>query len=108
MNRAPTAEGEIKAELARPSAVVPQRRHWGSMIVLIITVLLAATGIAVMPCWRYSAGWGYGPGVCVGLLLVGIGISAVHGRVSAPARSMAVVEASVVDPIRSSAISASD
>ncbi len=53
------------------------------MIVLIITVLLAATGIAVMPCWRYSAGWGYGPGVCVGLLLVGIGISAVLGRVSA-------------------------
>ena len=53
------------------------------MIVLIITVLLAATGIAVMPCWRYSAGWGYGPGACVGLLLVGIGISAVLGRVSA-------------------------
>ena len=53
------------------------------MIVLIITVLLAGTGIAVMPCWRYSAGWGYGPGACVGLLLVGIGISAVLGRVSA-------------------------
>ena len=53
------------------------------MIILAITVLLAATGIAVMPCWRYSAGWGYGPGACVGLLLVGIGISAVLGRVSA-------------------------
>ena len=53
------------------------------MIVLIITVLLAGTGIAVMPCWRYSAGWGYGPGACVGVLLVGIGISAVLGRVSA-------------------------
>lgn len=53
------------------------------MIVLIITVLLAGTGIAVMPCWRYSAGWGYGPGACIGLLLVGIGISAVLGRVSA-------------------------
>ncbi|MDP1748082.1 MAG: DUF3309 family protein [Reyranella sp.] len=83
------------------------------MIVLTITVLLAATGIAVMPCWGYSAGWGYRPGACIGLLLVGIGVSAVLGRVGAPAKStvvveVSVVEASVVDPIRSSAISASD
>ena len=53
------------------------------MIVLTITLLLAATGIAVMPCWRYSTGWGYGPGACIGLLLVGIGISAVVGRIGA-------------------------
>lgn len=53
------------------------------MIILTITLLLAATGIAVMPCWRYSAGWGYGPGACIGLLLVGIGISAVVGRIGA-------------------------
>lgn len=80
------------------------------MIVLTITVLLAATGIAVMPCWRYSAGWGYGPGACVGLLLVGIGISAVLGRVGAsdalgerlavPVRSFVMTEASAIDPAR--------
>ncbi len=85
------------------------------MIVLAVTVLLAATGIAIMPCWRYSTGWGYGPGTCIGLLLVGIGISAVLGRASAsdalgerlaaPAKSMAMTEASVVGPIRSSALS---
>ncbi|MEK7993904.1 MAG: DUF3309 family protein [Planctomycetota bacterium] len=88
------------------------------MIVLTITVLLAATGIAVMPCWRYSAGWGYGPGTCIGLLLIGIGISAVLGRIgasdalgerlAAPAKSIIVLEASVMNPIRSSAPSASD
>lgn len=88
------------------------------MIVLTITVLLAATGIAVMPCWRYSAGWGYGPGTCIGLLLIGIGISAVLGRIgasdalgerlAAPAKSIIVLEASVMNPIRSSALSASD
>lgn len=96
------------------------------MIVLTITVLLAATGIAVMPCWRYSAGWGYGPGTCIGLLLVGIGISAVLGRGGAadalgerlamPAKPGFVIEASVIkasaiktsvgDPIQSTAIAA--
>ena len=91
------------------------------MIVLIITVLLAGTGIAVMPCWRYSAGWGYGPGACIGVLLVGIGISAVLGRISAtdtlgerlaaPAKFMVRTEASAVEPtresLRSSALSSS-
>jgi hypothetical protein len=89
------------------------------MIVLTITLLLAATGIAVMPCWRYSAAWGYGPGACIGLLLVGIGTSAVAGRISAsdalgerlaaPAKFMVMTEASAGgptrEPIRSSALS---
>ncbi|MDI1283822.1 MAG: DUF3309 family protein [Reyranella sp.] len=84
------------------------------MIVLVITVLSAAMGIAVMPCWRYSARWGYGPGACVGLLLVGIGISAVLGRVGAsdalgerlavPVKSFAMTQASAVDPARPKAI----
>ena len=79
------------------------------MIVLTITLLLASTGIAVMPCWRYSARWGYGPGACIGLLLVGIGISAVVGRVgasdalserlAAPTKSN-VIEASAINPGR--------
>ena len=98
------------------------------MIVLTITLLLAATGIAVMPCWRYSTGWGYGPGACIGLLLVGIGISAVVGRVGAsdalgerlamPAKSgpakpgfvieASVIKASIASPIQSTAIAAPD
>ncbi len=78
------------------------------MIVLAITVLLAVMGIAVMPCWRYSTGWGYGPGACIGLLLVGIGFSAVFGRVGVPAKSIFMIEGTVVEPIRSSAVSAID
>jgi hypothetical protein len=84
------------------------------MIVLAITVLLAATGIVVMPCWRHSAGWGYGPGACIGLFLVGIGIFAVFGRVGGsdtlgerlakPARPGVTIEASLIDPARPRAI----
>ncbi len=84
------------------------------MIVLTITILLAAVGIAVMPCWRHSAGWGYGPGACVGLLLVGIGISAVVGRGSTsdalserratPAKSMVMSEASGIGAAQPKAI----
>lgn len=50
------------------------------MTILAITVLLTAVGVAVMPDWRHSAGWGYGPGVCVGLLLLGLGVFAALGR----------------------------
>lgn len=80
------------------------------MIILAITVLLAATGVGVMPYWRHSASWGYGPGACIGLLLVGIGIFAVIGRaggsetlgkrLAMPAKSTVMIEASTVDPPR--------
>jgi hypothetical protein len=81
-----------------------------SMIILAITVLLAAMGVSVMPCWRHSASWGYGPGTCIGLLLVGIGIFAVTGRVGGsealgkrlamPVQSTVMIEASAGDPAR--------
>lgn len=84
------------------------------MIILAITVLLAATGVTVMPCWRHSTSWGYGPGTCIGLLLVGIGIFAVIGRVGGsealdkrlaqPTKSTAMIEASAIDPARPKAI----
>jgi hypothetical protein len=82
------------------------------MIVLSITILLAAIGVAVMPCWAHSARWGYAPGVCIGLMLVGIGVFAVAGRAGGsevwservPARSLArfvaTMEASAIDPSR--------
>lgn len=80
------------------------------MIVLAITLLLAATGASVMPCWRYSASWGYGPGACIGLLLVGIGVFAVTGRVggaevlserlAAPPKSTVMIEVSAFDVTR--------
>ena len=36
---------------------------------LTLAVLLAAAGIAAFPCWRHSAGWGYGPSTVAGGLL---------------------------------------
>ena len=50
------------------------------MLILGITLLLVAIGAAVMPCWRHSATWGYGPGACVGAFLVCLGIFAAAGR----------------------------
>jgi len=50
------------------------------MLILGITLLLTAVGVAVMPCWPYSASWGYGPGACVGAFLVCLGIFAAGGR----------------------------
>ena len=50
------------------------------MLILGITLLLTAIGAAVMPCWHYSASWGYGPGACVGAFLVCLGIFAAGGK----------------------------
>jgi hypothetical protein len=49
------------------------------MLILELTLLLVAIGIAVMPCWNHSASWGYGPGACVGGFLVCLGIFAASG-----------------------------
>ncbi|TAJ42379.1 MAG: DUF3309 domain-containing protein [Reyranella sp.] len=78
------------------------------MLILGFTLLLAAIGAAVMPCWRHSAAWGYGPGACVGILLVCVGIFAASSR-SGPSealgerlatqpKSRLMVEASMIDP----------
>ncbi|HQS16837.1 DUF3309 family protein [Reyranella sp.] len=39
------------------------------MLGLSLAVLLAAVGIAAFPCWRHSAGWGFGPSAVAGGLL---------------------------------------
>jgi Protein of unknown function (DUF3309) len=38
-----------------------------STIVIVILILLL---IGALPTWRYSSGWGYGPGGLLGLILV--------------------------------------
>ena len=79
------------------------------MLILGFTLLLAALGAAVMPCWRYSAAWGYGPGACVGILLVCVGIFAASSRSGPsealgerlaapyPSKSQLMVEAAIID-----------
>jgi hypothetical protein len=114
MNRARRAaripEGKNKAELLRATVVVLEEGALPSMMILALTVLLAAIGVVVMPYWRHSASWGYGPGAGIGLLLVGIGIFAVTGqaggsealgkRLAMPAKSTVMIEASAVDTPR--------
>jgi len=79
------------------------------MLVLGLTLLLTAIGTAVMPVWNHSAAWGYGPGACVGALLVCLGILAASGktgpsdalgeRVARQLRNQLMVEAKIVDPV---------
>jgi len=40
-----------------------------------------------MPCWHYSASWGYGPGACVGAFLVCLGIFAAGGGRTGPSEA---------------------
>lgn len=78
------------------------------MLILGLTLLLTAIGAAVMPCWRHSATWGYGPGACAGILLVCVGVFAASSR-SGPSEALGerlatqpkgqlMVEASMIDP----------
>lgn len=46
--------------------------------VLIIVLILLLVG--ALPTWPYSAGWGYGPGGILGLVLVVIVVLALMGR----------------------------
>jgi hypothetical protein len=79
------------------------------MLILGLTLLLTAIGAAVMPCWRHSATWGYGPGVCAGILLVCVGVFAASSRsgpseargerLAVPSKSQLMVEASIIDPV---------
>ena len=78
------------------------------MLILGLTLLLTAIGAAVMPCWRHSATWGYGPGACAGILLVCVGIFAASSRsgpseargerLAVPSKSQLMVEAAIIDP----------
>lgn len=43
-------------------------------------LLLGVLGVAVFPCWRYSAGWGHGPSIAVGGLLIFVAALAVSGK----------------------------
>jgi hypothetical protein len=39
------------------------------MVLTVSALLLSLFGIAVFPCWRYSARWGYAPAIAVGAML---------------------------------------
>jgi hypothetical protein len=51
------------------------------MLSTILIVLLILLLIGALPRWPYSAGWGYGPGGIVGVILIVVLILALTGRV---------------------------
>lgn len=52
------------------------------MLTLTLSILLAAFGIAVFPCWPYSARWGFGPSVVAGGLLMLVAAFTISGKPS--------------------------
>jgi hypothetical protein len=52
-----------------------------TMLSTILIVLLILLLIGALPRWPYSAGWGYGPGGIVGVILIVVLVLALTGRV---------------------------
>ncbi len=50
------------------------------MIALSLSILLAALGIAVFPCWSHSARWGYAPSLMVSGLLILVAAMTIGSR----------------------------
>jgi hypothetical protein len=50
------------------------------VLLLGFSLALAALGVGVFPCWRYSARWGYGPSAAVGVLLFFLALLAAGGK----------------------------
>lgn len=51
------------------------------MLSTVLIILLILMLIGALPNWPYSAGWGYGPGGIVGVLLVVVLVLALLGRI---------------------------
>jgi len=51
------------------------------MLTTILIILLILILIGALPRWPYSAGWGYGPGGIVGVILIIVIILALMGRI---------------------------
>jgi hypothetical protein len=52
------------------------------MVLTAIAIVVSIAGVAVFPCWRYSARWGYGPSAVAGLLLIAVAIASLGGKAS--------------------------
>jgi hypothetical protein len=50
------------------------------MVLTAIAIVLSIVGVAVFPCWRYSARWDYGPSAIVGLLLIAVAVASLGGK----------------------------
>jgi len=50
------------------------------MISTVLIVILILLLVGALPTWPYSAGWGYGPGGILGLVLIVIVVLALTGR----------------------------
>jgi hypothetical protein len=52
------------------------------MVLAAIAIVLSIVGVAVFPCWRYSARWDYGPSAIAGLLLIAVAVVSLGGKSS--------------------------
>lgn len=59
------------------------------MVLAMTAFLLSLLGIAVFPCWRYSARWGYAPAMGVACMLIGVVLGSVGGKARVAENAMA-------------------
>ena len=52
------------------------------MVLTAVAIVLSLAGVAVFPCWRYSARWGYGPSAIAGLLLIAVAVASLGSKAS--------------------------
>ena len=68
------------AEPACPPAVSYGNGNGEHAVLLGLALVLATTGVAVFPRWRYSQQWGYAPSTIAAILLVTVATVAASGR----------------------------
>jgi hypothetical protein len=51
------------------------------MFVVVLLAVLLAAALAVLPIWPFSEGWGYGPAIVIGIVLLILMFMALTGRV---------------------------
>jgi hypothetical protein len=82
------------------------------MVLTAIALLLSIVGVAVFPCWRYSARWGYVPSAIAALLLIGVSILSLGGRATTSdtltAKFVAGAQVALADPPRRGALTTPD
>ena len=52
------------------------------MVLTALALVLSIVGIAALPCWCYSARWGYAPSAVLGICLFFVAVLIVGGKVA--------------------------
>lgn len=82
------------------------------MVLTGIALLLSIVGVAVFPCWRYSARWSYAPSAVAAMFLVGISVISISSKAATSdtlaAKFVAGAQVALVEPPRRGTLATPD